>query len=86
MSTASRLATSTASKTLRKDMEIQVILNEEWRKAKKSANSDSCAEVRRVADSIQVRDSKDPGGPTLTFTMKEWDAFLDGAKNNEFEI
>lgn len=33
---------------------------------------------------VGVRDSKDQSGPTLTFTRDEWDAFLSGVHNGEF--
>jgi hypothetical protein len=32
-----------------------------------------------------VGDSKNPGGPILSYTLAEWDAFLDGAKQGEFD-
>jgi hypothetical protein len=32
-----------------------------------------------------VTDSKHPDGPVLSYTLQEWDAFLDGAKNGEFD-
>lgn len=65
-----------------------MILDEQWRKATRSNNNGACAEVRRDSDGdgVQIRDSKNPTGPVLTFTAKEWDAFLDGAKHGEFEI
>jgi Domain of unknown function (DUF397) len=48
------------------------------------ANGD-CVQVARLADGrIGVRDSKDPGGPVLRFTLAEWSAFLGGAANGEF--
>jgi hypothetical protein len=63
------------------------ILDDTWRKATKSNNNGACAELRAGADGgVQIRDSKNPDGPTLVFTAQEWDAFLDGAKNGEFEI
>jgi hypothetical protein len=34
---------------------------------------------------IMIADSKNPGGPFLSYTMQEWDAFLDGAKKGEFD-
>jgi hypothetical protein len=34
---------------------------------------------------IMVADSKHPGGSALSYTLKEWDAFLDGAKKGEFD-
>ncbi|MER6950109.1 DUF397 domain-containing protein [Nonomuraea sp. NPDC000554] len=35
---------------------------------------------------VAVRDSKDPDGPKLFFTPAEWNAFLDGAKADEFDL
>jgi hypothetical protein len=57
----------------------------EWVKARRSSNGGSCVEVRRRAGQIEVRDSKDRSGPVLRFTGHEWDAFLDGARNAEFD-
>jgi uncharacterized protein DUF397 len=53
----------------------------------KSSASDpnSCVEVRFIEDSVQVRDSKDPEGPVLTFTNHEWEAFLAGVRFQEFD-
>jgi len=42
--------------------------------------------VRRHNQAIQVRDSKDRSGPVLTFTAKEWAAFVGGAKDGEFDL
>jgi len=33
-----------------------------------------------------VRDSKDPAGPILRFTAREWAAFVGGAKDGEFDL
>lgn len=58
-----------------------------WRKASKSGQSGQCVEVAVPGDGrVLVRDSKDPGGPVLSFTPGEWDAFLDGAKRGEFDL
>jgi hypothetical protein len=56
-----------------------------WTKATRSGSSGQCVEVRDRGDVIEVRDSKDPGGPILRYTPGEWDAFLDGARNGEFD-
>jgi hypothetical protein len=34
---------------------------------------------------IAVRDSKDPMGPVLRFTRREWVSFLDGLDKGEFD-
>lgn len=44
-----------------------------------------CVAVR-IGDSIDVRDTKDPSSPTLSFTRSEWDAFIQGVKQGEFDV
>jgi hypothetical protein len=34
---------------------------------------------------IGVRNSRNSGGPVLTFTPDEWHAFLGGVRNGEFD-
>jgi hypothetical protein len=43
-------------------------------------------EVRLQAGRIEVRDSKDPHGGVLRYTVAEWDAFIAGAKDGEFDL
>jgi Domain of unknown function (DUF397) len=57
----------------------------EWVKARRSSNGGQCVEVRRHGGAVEVRDSKDRSGPVLRFTGAEWEAFLDGARNREFD-
>jgi Domain of unknown function (DUF397) len=56
-----------------------------WRKSRRSSTA-NCVEVRLRSGRIQVRDSKDPHGPQLSFTPAEWDAFVAGAKDGEFDL
>lgn len=49
----------------------------EWRKSSHSQGNGQCAEV---APAVQVRDSKDPDGPVLGFTARQWTAFTEGLK------
>jgi Domain of unknown function (DUF397) len=63
------------------------MISPEWKKSRRSGpNGGSCVEVRRTDRAIQVRDSKDPSGPVLTFTTREWAAFIGGAKDGEFDL
>jgi Domain of unknown function (DUF397) len=57
----------------------------DWRKAQLSVNNGACVELARAGSMIAIRDSKDPAGPVLTYTSAEWQAFLHGAKNGEFD-
>ena len=58
-----------------------------WRKSTRSGPySDNCVEVAFVDGAIAMRDSKHPDGPVLLFTRAEWDAFVAGAKDGEFDV
>jgi hypothetical protein len=58
-----------------------------WRKSSFSNLNGNCLEACRLQpDCIAVRDTKDNGeGPVLIFTEAEWDAFLAGAKEGQFD-
>ncbi len=59
----------------------------QWFKSTRSGpNSDNCVEVAFVDDAIAVRDSKNQDGAVLIFTAAEWDAFVGGAKDGEFDL
>lgn len=42
-------------------------------------------QIAFVDDLIGMRDGEDPSGPVLVFTEAEWDAFVAGAKDGEFD-
>jgi len=69
------------TKGLRVDLDRAV-----WRKSTRSGGScDNCVEVAFVDGANAVRDSKNPGGPALVYTREEWDAFVGGVKDGEFD-
>ena len=49
-----------------------------WRKSTRSGgNGGDCVEVAdNLPGVVAVRDSKDPHGPTLTFTPTAWTSFI----------
>jgi predicted secreted Zn-dependent protease len=57
----------------------------EWRKSSRSGMN-GCVAVAIEPPVILVRHSHDPDGPRLSFTMAEWDAFLAGVADHEFDL
>ncbi|SDS41300.1 DUF397 domain-containing protein [Actinoplanes derwentensis] len=57
-----------------------------WKKSSRSGGSGgNCVEVASAPDGgWAIRDSKDPDGPFLLFTLAEWTAFVSGVKDGEF--
>ena len=56
-----------------------------WIKSSYSLSNGDCVEVQPEDSSVSVRDSKDPSGPVLTFTLYEWKAFTAGCRAGEFD-
>ena len=59
-----------------------------WHKSTRSGgNGGDCVEVAaNLPGIVAVRDTKDPDGATLVFTHAEWEAFLAGVRDGEFDI
>jgi uncharacterized protein DUF397 len=58
-----------------------------WRSSTESAaTADSAVEVAMLEDGVALRDSRRPDGDVLFFTPAEWDAFVGGAKDGEFDL
>jgi hypothetical protein len=56
-----------------------------WRKSTFSGSAGECVEVS-VQNAVALRDSKNPDGPCLLFTLGEWAAFLAGARDDQFDV
>jgi uncharacterized protein DUF397 len=47
-----------------------------WRKSSYSGTQTNCVEAAEFGHVVAVRDSKDPAGPTLTFSPAAWTSFV----------
>jgi hypothetical protein len=57
-----------------------------WIKSSLSFSNGNCVEVANLSGGgIGVRDSKNPEGSVLRFTTDEWQAFIGGVRNGEFD-
>lgn len=58
-----------------------------WRKSGRSNASGSCVEIAELPDGagIAVRNSRDPDGPILIYTVQEIVAFVLGARDGDFD-
>ncbi|WP_026411788.1 DUF397 domain-containing protein [Actinomadura oligospora] len=59
----------------------------EWRKSSHSNGSGgACVEVACVPTVIAVRDSKNPSGGNLAFTLEAWQAFSQDVKHGSHDL
>ena len=54
-----------------------------WRKSTYSTVQ-NCVEVAIGDTEVSVRNSRFPDGPQLDYTPEEWNAFIAGAKDGQF--
>jgi hypothetical protein len=59
-----------------------MVLSHSWVTSRHSdTDGGNCVQVRHTRRAVQVRDSKDLGGPVITFTTAEWRAFISAVKS-----
>jgi predicted secreted Zn-dependent protease len=56
-----------------------------WRKSTRSGAAGHCVEIAETPAAILVRDSKDASGPVLRFASVDWQGFLAGVRDGEFD-
>jgi len=58
-----------------------------WRKSRRSNPSGNCVELATLPDGkgFAMRNSRDPEGPALLFTVAEMAAFVLGAQDGDFD-
>jgi hypothetical protein len=62
------------------------LANAEWRKSSLSGSGNNCVEVAgNLPGIVAVRDSKDPQGPALIFTLAGWRSFVSSVKCGDVE-
>ncbi|HEU4543286.1 MAG TPA: DUF397 domain-containing protein [Jiangellaceae bacterium] len=57
-----------------------------WHKSSFSNPNGNCVELAELpGGGIAVRNSRDPHGPALVYTLAEISAFVEGSKNGDFD-
>jgi hypothetical protein len=57
-----------------------------WQKSRRSNPSGNCVEMAELPDGgIAIRNSRDPHGPVLVYSRAEIEAFIEGAKDGDFD-
>jgi len=59
----------------------------DWQKSRRSNPSGNCVELASLPGGrqIAVRNSRDPEGPALVYTVDEIAAFIRGARDGDFD-
>ncbi|MEV6349604.1 DUF397 domain-containing protein [Actinoplanes sp. NPDC051851] len=61
-----------------------------FHKSRRSDNSGSCVEVAENLAAthgvVLVKDTKQPSRPPFAFTVAEWEAFIGGVRDGEFDL
>ncbi len=55
-----------------------------WRVAHR-CDAGGCVRVAANADMIVIGDTKNPDGPMLSYTRKEWATFVEGIREGDFD-
>jgi hypothetical protein len=56
-----------------------------WRRSSRCSGG-TCVEIARVGDDCLIRDSKHPEVLPLRFSSREWETFVEGVRNGEFDL
>jgi hypothetical protein len=58
-----------------------------WQKSRRSSPNGNCVELAALpsADGIAIRNSRDPDGPALIYTVEEIEAFIRGVRDGDFD-
>jgi hypothetical protein len=56
-----------------------------WKKSTRSNGSDSCVEVREHGECVEIRDSKDPSGPVLSFDRETFASFVQAIRGGTLD-
>ncbi|MGI8335621.1 DUF397 domain-containing protein [Actinomadura scrupuli] len=59
-----------------------------WRKSTYSGDPSigTCVEVAAIGDTRAIRDSKNPNGPKLSFSVRDLRGLITSIKHNELEL
>lgn len=74
-------------KNIYNGMPARELGSEGWRKPWSGTNGGNCVEALKLADGrVAIRQSTDPDGPALIYTMHEIETFIRGAKRGEADF
>ena len=66
-------------------MSVSDVDNLPWFKSSYSAGNGNCVEVAFTTEAVAVRDSKNPAGPVLRFSVDAWQGFVGAVRSGAYD-
>ena len=57
-------------------------MTNEWKKSSRSGSGGDCVQARITGPAVEIGDSKNPDGPTLTVEPDAWLSLIEDIKNH----
>jgi hypothetical protein len=67
-------------------MRRQELSRVRWRKSSRSSGTGQCVEATAIERAVLIRDSKNPHGPHLVFTLQGWRALSKRVKSGAYDL
>ncbi|MDU0290511.1 DUF397 domain-containing protein [Saccharothrix longispora] len=59
---------------------------DEWFLPRRTTNSGTCVETKFTDDAVHVRNNLRPDAGTAVFTHEEWEVFVAGVKDGDYDL
>jgi hypothetical protein len=62
------------------------VANNDWFLPRRTHNGGTCVETKFTEDAVFVRNNLQPDAGTAKFTHEEWEIFIAGVKDGDYDV